>query len=148
MAGDGAQGAQQGSPTDEVTSSGTGTNVQESGVDEPDVVKTNGSILVRMDGEELTTYDVTGATPVRLGSVDVPPTADAGYDGGASAPELLLVGDSAVVLAAAGSRTTARPPWSTGSTSPTRPGPPWSTPRRTTRTSSRRACTARRCAWC
>ncbi len=95
MAGDGAQ---PGSPTDEVTSSGTGTNVQESGVDEPDLVKTNGSILVRMDGDELTTYDVTGTTPLPLGSVELPATGEAGYDGGENAPELLLVGDSAVVI--------------------------------------------------
>jgi hypothetical protein len=91
-------GAEPGSPTDQVTSSGTGTNVQESGVDEPDLVKTNGSVLVRMDGDELTTYDVTGTAPLRLGSVDLPATGEAGYDGGGNAPELLLVGDTAVVL--------------------------------------------------
>jgi hypothetical protein len=91
-------GAEPGSPTDQVASSGTGTNVQESGVDEPDLVKTNGSVLVRMDGDELTTYDVTGTAPSRLGSVDLPATGEAGYDGGGNAPELLLVGDSAVVL--------------------------------------------------
>jgi hypothetical protein len=91
-------GAEPGSPTDQVASSATGTNVQESGVDEPDLVKTNGSVLVRMDGDELTTYDVTGTAPLRLGSVDLPATGEAGYDGGGNAPELLLVGDTAVVL--------------------------------------------------
>ena len=44
-------------------SSETGTNVQEAGVDEPDVVKTNGESLVRIEGGRLTTYDVSGTTP-------------------------------------------------------------------------------------
>ena len=99
MAADGAASSPQGSRTDEVTSSDTGTNVQEAGVDEPDLVKTDGSILVRMDGEELTTYDATGATALRLGGLDLPRTGQLGYDGGEAAPELLLAGDSAVVLA-------------------------------------------------
>ena len=72
------------------SSSGTGTNVQEAGVDEPDVVKSDGSILVRIDDHVLTTYDVSGAEPRRLGSVDVPrEIAD---------PELLLAGSRVVVL--------------------------------------------------
>ena len=40
--------------------SDTGTNVQEQGVDEPDVVKTDGDLLVRIQDATLTTYDVTG----------------------------------------------------------------------------------------
>ena len=59
-----------------MTSSATGTNVQEAGVDEPDVVKTDGSLLVRIDGSTLTTYDVTGATPTRLGSLTLPGIED------------------------------------------------------------------------
>ena len=39
---------------------GTGTNVQEIGVDEPDVVKTDGRTLFRVEGNDLVTYDVTG----------------------------------------------------------------------------------------
>lgn len=70
-------------------SSETGTNVQEAGVDEPDVVKTNGELLVRIEGGRLTTYDVSGATPERLGTVGVP-----GVDEG----EILLVGTRVVVL--------------------------------------------------
>jgi hypothetical protein len=81
--------------TSEVTSSATGTNVQETGVDEPDVVKTDGSLLVRVDGSTLTTYDVTGGTPRRLGSLTLPGIDRDNGDGGA---ELLLVGDRAVVL--------------------------------------------------
>ncbi len=75
---------------DEATSSETGTNVQEAGVDEPDVVKTDGSLLVRVeDGRTLAVYDVTGDEPVRVGSLEL----DEMY-----APELLLVGDRVVVL--------------------------------------------------
>ncbi len=82
--------------SDDVTSSDTGTNVQETGVDEPDVVKTDGSLLVRVDGDELTTYDVTGATPRRLGGLTLPGVDDDNGEGGGA--ELLLVGDRAVVL--------------------------------------------------
>lgn len=71
------------------TSSETGTNVQEAGVDEPDVVKTNGELLVRIEGGRLTTYDVSGTTPERLGTLGVP-----GVDEG----EILLIGTRVVVL--------------------------------------------------
>ncbi len=70
--------------------SGTGTNVQESGVDEPDIVKTDGRLLVRIDREgSLVVYDVSGAEPVLLGSL-----ALSGFD----SPELLLAGDRVVVV--------------------------------------------------
>lgn len=75
-------------------SSETGTNVQEAGVDEPDVVKTNGEILVRIEDGRLTTYDVSGGTPERLGSLGVP-----GIDEG----EILLAGTRVVVLDSEGS---------------------------------------------
>ena len=72
------------------SASGTGTNVQETGVDEPDVVKTDGRLLVRVtDGATLEVYDVTGAEPSRIGSM-----ALTGFD----SPELLLVGDRVVVV--------------------------------------------------
>ncbi len=75
---------------DEARSSDTGTNVQESGVDEPDVVKTDGSLLVRVvDDSTLVVYDVTGAEPVRLGSLPLD---------GMFTPELLLAGDRVVVI--------------------------------------------------
>jgi len=75
----------------EQSSSETGTNVQEYGVDEPDVVKTNGELLVRIDGDDLTTYDVSGAKVVKLSTIDLPGTAD-------DSAELLLIGDEVVVL--------------------------------------------------
>ena len=70
-------------------SSATGTNVQEAGVDEPDTVKTDGEILVRLTDHRLTTYDVSGAHPERLGSIDI--------DRKITDPAFLLVGDRAVV---------------------------------------------------
>jgi hypothetical protein len=77
------------------TSSETGTNVQEAGVDEADVVKTNGEVLVRLDGRDLVVFDVTGDEPTEVGRVRLDPvrTSDA------YATELLLVGDRVVVSA-------------------------------------------------
>lgn len=68
-----------------------GTNVQESGVDEPDVVKTDGQLLVRLDAGVLTTYDVAGgAAPTDLGRLVLD---------GAQGGELLLAGRTATVIA-------------------------------------------------
>jgi len=69
--------------------SGTGTNVQERGVDEPDTVKTDGTLLLRLTDHRLTAYDVSGARPERLGSLDI--------DRKLTDPTFLLVGDRAVV---------------------------------------------------
>jgi hypothetical protein len=74
------------------TTEDTGTNVQETGVDEPDVVKTDGATLFRVQDGELVTYDLTGPEVERLASVDVPGRAGPGT-------ELLVSGDTAVVLA-------------------------------------------------
>lgn len=71
------------------TASRTGTNVQERGVDEPDTVKTDGHLLLRLSDHRLAVYDVSGATPRRLGSVDI--------DRRLTDPELVLVGQRAVV---------------------------------------------------
>jgi Beta propeller domain len=71
------------------TSSATGTNVQEAGVDEPDLVKTNDSTLVRIQEDTLTTYDVTGAHPDRLSTLRLAAIVDA---------EILLTDDQVVVL--------------------------------------------------
>ena len=70
-------------------SSGTGTNVQEEGVDEPDVVKTDGELLVRIKDDVLTAYTLTGEDPVLVDTIDLPDVADA---------EILLVGDDVVVI--------------------------------------------------
>ena len=74
---------------DGATSSGTGTNVQEAGVDEPDVVKSDGEVLLWVQDDELTAYDVTGDEPTYLDSIDLPDVADA---------EILLAGDTVVAV--------------------------------------------------
>lgn len=68
----------------------SGTNNQEAGVDEPDLVKTNGTLLVRATRENtIKVYDVSG-DQVRLdASLDLPHL---------SAPELLLDGATLVAL--------------------------------------------------
>ncbi len=73
----------------------TGTNVQEAGVDEPDVVKTDGELLVRLRDAELTTYDVSGAEVDELGSVDLGDFQDG---------EILLAGDTVVAVGNDGTR--------------------------------------------
>ncbi|GAB3253393.1 beta-propeller domain-containing protein [Nocardioides dilutus] len=67
----------------------SGTNVQELGVDEPDVVKTDGRTLFRVEDDDLVTYDVTGEEVERIGSMDLEDLDDG---------ELLLSGDTAVVV--------------------------------------------------
>ena len=69
--------------------SDTGTNVQEIGVDEPDVVKTNGDLLLRLRDDELVVYDVTGEETERLSSVDLD-----GFEEG----EIMLAGDQVVAV--------------------------------------------------
>ncbi|MCW2850963.1 MAG: hypothetical protein JWM84_627 [Nocardioides sp.] len=76
-------------------SSDTGTNVQEAGVDEPDHVKTDGELLVRVRGAELTSYDVSGDEVVELGSLDLGELRDA---------EILLSGDTVVAVGTIGRR--------------------------------------------
>jgi hypothetical protein len=70
-------------------SSETGTNVQEVGVDEPDVVKTNGELLVRVDDDVLTAYSLAGDDPEVTDTLDLDDLVDA---------EILLVGDEVVVI--------------------------------------------------
>lgn len=71
------------------TSSDTGTNVQEAGVDEPDVVKTDGEVLYRVADGRLTSYDVSGPDVERIASVALTGMPDA---------EILLAGDTVVVV--------------------------------------------------
>ena len=75
--------------TSRVTNGDSGTNVQEVGVDEPDVVKTDGRTLFRVEGDDLTTYDVTGDVVQRLGSADLVDLRDG---------EILLSGDTVVAI--------------------------------------------------
>ncbi len=69
------------------------TNVQEDGVDEPDVVKSNGEFLFVVRGDQVFAVDVRGAGPKLAGSLRLP--VGSGY-------ELLLHGDRLLVLSHGG----------------------------------------------
>lgn len=71
------------------TSSETGTNVQESGVDEPDTVKTDGKLVVRLRGSDLVVYDASGAAMVKKSTINLPRLEDA---------EILLSGSTVVAI--------------------------------------------------
>ena len=86
-----ASSARDATPTEGVDYSGT--NVQEQGVDEPDLVKTNGTTLFAVAGSRLNAVDVTGTRPVLLDSLQL----DAGWS-----HELLLSGDRLLVLSRGG----------------------------------------------
>ncbi len=75
-----------GAAEDAVSSSPTGTNTQEAGIDEPDVAKTDGRVVVRLeDGRRLVVTDLRGPAPRDVGSWTAPRNSH--LDG------LLLVGD-------------------------------------------------------
>jgi hypothetical protein len=73
-----------------VGSSDTGTNVQETGVDEPDLAKTDGRTVVRVAGRDLVVTDVTGV-PRELARLRLPGRPMAGA-------ELLLAEDTVLVV--------------------------------------------------
>ncbi len=82
-----------------VANGATGTNTQEAGVDEPDVAKTDGRIVVRLlDGRRVVVTDVSGTSPRQLSEWRIP---EGGFASG-----LLLVGDHVLV---AGTRRTGVP---------------------------------------
>ncbi len=80
-----------------VANGATGTNVQEVGVDEPDLAKTDGELLVLLDGISLVLVDVTGQAPDELARLTLP---------NGRPEELLLVDDRVLVFGSSG-RTTA-----------------------------------------
>ncbi|HZO98558.1 MAG TPA: beta-propeller domain-containing protein [Gaiellaceae bacterium] len=71
----------------------SGTNVQETGVDEPDLVKTNGNTLFAAAAGQLQSVDVTGKTPKLLDTLKL----DDGWS-----HELLLSGTHLLVLSRGG----------------------------------------------
>lgn len=75
--------------TSRVTSNETGTNVQEAGADEPDVVKTDGELVVRVHDDVLEVHDVTGDAPALVGELELEEVRQA---------EVLLAGDRVVVI--------------------------------------------------
>ena len=84
-----------GTPADAVGTGATGTTTQEAGVDEPDVAKTDGRVVVRLDQQQrrVLVTDVSGPRPRELSSWSLPRTAYA--DG------LLLVGSHVLVTSQA-----------------------------------------------
>lgn len=83
--------------TSRSTSNESGTNVQELGVDESDVVKVAGPLLLRMREGELLAYDVSGAEPSLLSTTRIDDSRGNGVVGDPGG-ELLFVGGRAVVL--------------------------------------------------
>ncbi len=83
--------------TSRSTSNESGTNVQETGVDESDVVKVAGSLLLRLRDGVLLAYDVSGDEPSLMSSTrldDARGTDRPGDPGG----EMVFVAGRAVVL--------------------------------------------------
>ena len=70
----------------------SGTNVQESGVNEPDVVKTDGRTIFSVGGGRLQAVNITGAAPRSLPGLDIARMQPSG---------LLLAGDRLLVLGTA-----------------------------------------------
>ncbi|WP_158564226.1 beta-propeller domain-containing protein [Jiangella anatolica] len=79
------------------------TNVQEAGVDEPDVAKTDGRVLVTTADGTLRIVDVTGDAPRELGSLDLaaavgPDEADQRFAPETVDASVFLAGDRVVAL--------------------------------------------------
>ena len=71
----------------------SGTNVQEEGVDEPDIVKTDGDVVYAVAQGKLNAVDVSGPLPVLLGSLPL---------GEGVGHQLLLAGDRLLVTSTTG----------------------------------------------
>jgi hypothetical protein len=67
----------------------SGTNVQEEGVDEPDIVKTNGDVVFAVAQGRLNAVDVSGPLPSLLGSLELESSFG---------QQLLLYGDRLLVI--------------------------------------------------
>ena len=83
--------------TSRTTSNESGTNVQELGVDESDVVKVAGSLLLRMRDGELLAYDVSGDEPALLSSTRLDDARGNDWMGDPGG-EMVFVDGRAVVL--------------------------------------------------
>jgi hypothetical protein len=84
--------------TSRSTSNESGTNVQEVGVDESDVVKVAGSLLLRLRDGELLAYDVAGAEPRLLSSTRLDDARGTSASVGDPGGELVFVDGRAVVI--------------------------------------------------
>ncbi len=67
----------------------SGTNLQEAGVDEPDIVKTDGRTIFSVTGGRVSAVDVTGPTPRRLGAIELD---------GITISGMILIGDRLLVI--------------------------------------------------
>jgi uncharacterized secreted protein with C-terminal beta-propeller domain len=72
------------------------TNVQEVGVDEPDIVKAAGSTIFTVDGDTLRAVDASADTPVLAGTLKLP--QGPGEDASVSDYQLLLAGDRLLAI--------------------------------------------------
>ncbi len=72
------------------------TNVQEEGVDEPDIVKASGATVFAIAGDRLRAADVSGDVPAVVGSIALPDGP--GEYAYADDRQLLLSGDRALVI--------------------------------------------------
>lgn len=77
-----------------------GTNLQEEGVDEPDLLKTDGERLLTLAGDKLWALELSEGLPALVGSITLP------HGGG----QLLVDGDRALVLATSYEPTAMRDP--------------------------------------
>ena len=75
---------------------GSPTNVQEEGVDEPDIVKASGSTVFSVDGTTLRAIDASAPAPVLSGSVRLP--RGPGEGGSIAGYELLVAGDRLLAI--------------------------------------------------
>ncbi len=89
-AGDGAAAPALADQSGAAAAETSGTNNQEAGVDEADLVKTDGKRLVVVSGSELRVIDTTTATPELVKVITLPD--------GTAGGELFLAGDTALVM--------------------------------------------------
>ncbi len=98
----------------------TGTNVQEVGVDEPDIVKTDGDRIIAISDQTLSYIDVSGDAPVVVDRI----TIEGGWG-----HELFFAGDRALLFTNNDTWTTPPPAIATDTTSPNnsqiRPSEQW-----------------------
>jgi uncharacterized secreted protein with C-terminal beta-propeller domain len=85
---------------------GTPTNVQEQGVDEPDIVKAHGQTIFALTDNRLRAIDAKGGSPRVLDTLELP--EGPGHDPHSYGHQLLVAGDSAMTIA---SVDLGRPPW-------------------------------------
>lgn len=82
------------------------TNVQEAGIDEPDIVKNDGKRIFAVSNGTLYVVDVTGDKPVVTGKVQI--GADTGQDIYGDSLQLMISGDDVVLLGGAWNASTQR----------------------------------------